>query len=78
MKAQSPPSGQIASGSFIRVRADHPSFRAGKDGMVHEDMGDEIALTFGFDRYNESQGCHCVGPELWSKFELDLGSVEPT
>lgn len=65
----------LASGSFVRVRADHPSFRAGKDGMVIEDAGSSVGLYFGYDRHCQAQDVICVGTELWDKAELDLSSV---
>lgn len=66
------PSGALDRGTFVRVRADHGSTRAGKDGLVWEDYGAELALTFGRDRYNDDQDVQCVGPEMWGKAELDL------
>lgn len=76
------PSGEVPekppykSGTFIRVKENHPSSRAGTDGMVIQDMGEEgIGMIFGFDRYNENQHLQCVGTELWQRDELDLESA---
>lgn len=70
----------IMAGTFIRVRADHENqARAGKDGMVFEDVkegDDQIALVFHFDRHNQGQNCECVGPELWEKSELDMTTMD--
>lgn len=67
---------QIEAGSFVRVRKDHPEpFRRGKDAQVYSDIGEQVGLTFGYDRYNEPQDVECVGIELWDKSELDLNTV---
>jgi hypothetical protein len=69
---------QLESGNFVRVRADHPDWwRAGRDAMVSAvDTGDgTVGLFFGYDRYNQPQGCECVGTELWHLSELDLMTV---
>lgn len=63
------------SGQFIRVKNDHPSSRAGKDGMVfHDEIEGEttLSMVFGFDRASQRQDVQCVGPEIWDKSELDL------
>jgi hypothetical protein len=67
----------LEGGQFVRVRPDHPdSARAGKDAIVGDDLGDgTVGLFFGYDRYNQPQGCQCVGRELWKKDELDLATV---
>jgi hypothetical protein len=68
----------MKSGQFIRVRSDHDSPRAGKDGMVYDnqDDGHQVALIFEFDRHNCAQEVICVGPELWSHDELDLSTLD--
>ena len=69
----------LESGHFVRVREDHPDWwRAGKDAMVIADEeGDgTVGLVFGYDRYNQPQGCQCVGTELWELAELDLTTVQ--
>jgi hypothetical protein len=68
----------LESGNFVRVREDHPDWwRAGRDAMVSVvDTGDgTVGLFFGYDRYNQPQGCECVGTELWHLSELDLTTV---
>lgn len=66
----------LERGMFVRVRSDLDNLRAGKDGMVLEDYGDEVSLSFGRDRYNQWQNVQCVGIELWRKDELDLETAE--
>ncbi len=64
-------------GSFIRVKETHENkFRAGKDGMVVEDFGNQVSLVFGWDRHCVEQRCECVGPEMWDKSELDFRTLE--
>lgn len=78
-KAIQPEVRPLASGTFIRVRSDHPDWwRAGLDGMVIEDSpaGDTtVGLVFGTDRHNEFQHTRCVGTELWEKSELDTSTI---
>lgn len=63
-------------GAFVRVRADHPT-HGGLDAMVHRDFADgTMGVVFGFDRYNQGQHVHCVGPELWDTADFDLSTVE--
>lgn len=68
---------ELPEGEYIRVKSEHPDWwRAGKDGMVVEDMGEDgVALFFGVDRHNNFQHLVCVGPELWQRSELDLNSL---
>jgi hypothetical protein len=67
----------LKPGAFVRVKLSHKDWwRAGLDGMVVEDFGWTVALFFGFDRYNVGQHTVCVGPELWTKSELDMTTVE--
>jgi len=75
MSAQIQP---LECGNFVRVRSNHKHWwRAGRDAMVSAaDMGDgTVGLFFGYDRYNQPQGCECVGTELWHLSELDLMTV---
>jgi len=65
----------LEGGSFVRVRKDLDDLRRGKDAQVYKDMGDQVALLFGRNRYNEDQQVECVGVELWEKSELDLSTV---
>lgn len=69
----------LPSGTFVRVRADHPDWwRAGLDAMVIEDSAQgeaTVGLVFGTDRHNEFQHTHCVGTELWEKSELDMATA---
>ena len=44
--------------------------------MVVEDFGDSLGLVFRFDRNNEGQSVHCVGPELWEDAELDFDTLD--
>jgi len=71
---------ELKSGDFIRVRTDHTESlnRAGKDAMVIQNSptGEEtVALTFGYNRYNENQNVQCIGPEEWRKDELDFQTL---
>lgn len=66
----------LEAGQFVRVKSDHEDFfRRGKDGMVIEDLGNQVGLVFDNDRHNWNQHCSCVGTELWDKSELDLTTV---
>jgi len=70
------PDTPLQSGAFIRVLESHPRSRASKDAIVSDDLGDgTVGLFFGNDRYNQPQGCECVGTELWAKAELDPTTV---
>lgn len=66
---------KLRHGNFVRVRRDN-EFRPGADGMVVEDLGTEVGLIFGYDRYCQRQNVVCVGTEMWQKSELDLSTVE--
>jgi hypothetical protein len=66
----------LPPGSFIRVRPDHKSSKAGKDGMVTGNTSAGPGLVFLFDRHNQAQRCECVGTEQWSAKELDYATLE--
>ena len=70
---------KLRFGDFVRTKKDCGDSRAGCDAMVvdnfDDENGQEVALTFGCDRYNTIQRVQCVGPELWNKSELDLETV---
>jgi hypothetical protein len=66
----------MKSGDFVKVREDHSNpYRKGKDGFIIEIYENSVALFFGFDRHNQSQGCICVGRELWGLNELDIDTI---
>ncbi len=69
------PTNELPFGSFIRVNRNHPSTRAGKDGMVTGRYDTGLALIFGWDRHNNWQDCHCIGSEAWELDELDFETV---
>jgi len=65
----------LEGGCFVRVRKDLEDPRRGKDAQIYNDLGDQVGLLFGCDRYGDDQDVQCVGVELWDKSELDLSTV---
>ena len=63
-------------GLYVRVRPDFPQkARAGKDGFVHSDEGQDVILSFGHDRYQRYQGIPTSLPELWAKADTQFESL---
>lgn len=74
---------RLLPGAFIRVRAlagkNDPlalENRAGRDAMVFRDLGPQVALYFGHDRFDAVQPVVCAGAELWNKADLDWSTLD--
>lgn len=70
----------LQSNSFIRVRTDHPSHKAGKDGTIIKDYGQHgvLMMFYGIDRRGRIQkiGRDLGVPQIWQPWELDLASLK--
>jgi len=49
--------------------------RNGKDGFVHKDLGQDVVLSFGADRFMNHQGIPASLPECWAKSDTQLESL---
>ena len=49
--------------------------RAGKDGMVHKDLGHSVTLSFNYNRHHQYQGIAPSPPELWAKSDTQFNTL---